>query len=242
MVHALRVPVDPDPAVLADEHPHVGELPDQGDHAPVPPDQPRHLRGGDVEDLPAREPPELTVRDRELDPHRFVDGDDLADDHVPDVEVPVRVPELHHPRSLLRIQGRGIRRVDVDEPVGRAEVRDLADDYVAGPRDVASAERNHIDEPLPLGDDADAGGIDPSPLVERPRTRLQSVSVQEIARDYNLSTIGRAPVHGVLISRMRPCERGRGLKPLPRPTAPISPKLRTSRGESHRHGAGDPER
>src|SRR5206468_5854346 len=83
--------------------------------------------------------------------------------------------------------------------------------------DVASAERNHIDEPFPLGDDADAGGVDPSPLVERPRTRLQSVSVQEVARDYNLSTRGRSPVHGVLISRMRACERGRGLKPLPRP-------------------------
>src|SRR5439155_16547651 len=46
--HALRVPVDPDPAVLADEHPDVRELPDQLHHAPVPADGLGRLRRGDL--------------------------------------------------------------------------------------------------------------------------------------------------------------------------------------------------
>src|SRR2546425_960667 len=97
--HALRVAVHPDEPVLAHEHPDVGEVPDQGDHAPLPPDQAGHLRGGDPDDLPAVEPAELAVRHRELDPHRLVDGQDLREDHVPDPEVPVRVPHLPAPRA-----------------------------------------------------------------------------------------------------------------------------------------------
>src|SRR3989454_814500 len=225
--HALRVAVHPDEPVLAHEHPDVGEVPDQGDHAPLPPDQAGHLRGGDADDLPAVEPAKLAVRHRELDPHRLVDGQDLREDHVPDPEVPVRVPELHHPRRLLHVQGRGGRRVDVHEPVGGPEVRHPADDDVPGPRDVPAAEGDHAHEAVPLGHDAQAGGIDPAPLVERPRTRLQSVSIQEVARDHNLSTRGRTPVHRVLVSRMRACESGEGLKPLPRGRRPSAESGRT---------------
>src|SRR5438445_2043064 len=228
VMHALRVPIDPDPAVLANKHPHVRELPDQGDHAAPAADEAGDFGGGNLKDLPAREPPELGIRHRELDPHRLVHGHYLREDHVPDPEVPVRVPEFHHPRRLLRIQGGGVGRIDVHEPVRGTQVRDLPDDHIAGPRDIAAAQRDHADESVPLGDDADAGGVDPSPLVERPRTRLQSVSVQEVARDYNLSTRGLSPVHWVLISRMRACESARGSKPLPRPSGEfVAPERRT---------------
>src|SRR5436309_6775365 len=212
----VGVAVEPDHPVLPDEHPHLREVPDQANHAPLAADQSRHFRGRDLDDLPAREPAELAVRHGKLDPHRLVHGDDLREEYIPDMEVPLRVPELHHPRRLLCVQGGGVRRVDVHEPVGGTEVHDLADDDVLGPRDVPPAQGGDADEPVPLGHDAQAGRVDPASLVERPRTRLQSVSIQEVAGDYNLSTRGRAPLHGVLISRMRAVESGRGLKPLPR--------------------------
>src|SRR2546426_358243 len=210
MADPLRVAVQPDQPVLPDEHPDPRKIANQSNHAPLPADEARHFGGRDLDDLPAGEPPELAVRHRELDPHRLVNGDDLREDHVPDMEVPLRVPELHHPRSLLRVEGRGVGRVDVDEPVGGAEVRDLADDDVLRPRDVPTGQRDDADEPVPLGQDAQAGRVDLAPLVERPRTRLQSVSIQEVAGDYNLSTRGLAPLHGVLISRMRRSKVGGG--------------------------------
>src|SRR2546425_2242340 len=232
VVDPLGVPVEPVEAVLAHEHPDVREVPDQGDHAPLPPDQPGHFGGGDLGDLPSGEPTELAVRHRQLDPHRLVHGQHLREDHIPDAEVPVRVPELHRPRRLLGVQRRRVRRVDVHEPVGGTEVRDLADHDVLGARDVPAAERDDGQQSVPLGHDAQSGPVDPSLLVERPRTRFQSVSIQEVARNHNLSSRGRTPVHGVLISRMRACESGRGLKPLPRSDAVTGPRIRVSRGSS----------
>src|SRR3989441_10097174 len=54
MMHALRVSVDPDAAVLPNEHPDVRELPDEGDHAASAADEAGHPGGGGLEELPAR--------------------------------------------------------------------------------------------------------------------------------------------------------------------------------------------
>src|SRR3989304_4961625 len=218
-----RVAVDPDPAVLPHEHPGPRHVPDHRDHASLLPDQAGDLRVGDLEDLPAREPPELALRQAELDPLRLVDGEDLREDRVAHPQVALRVPELHPPRRLRRVEGRGGRRVDVPEPVGGAGGDDLADDDVPRAGDVDPAERNHVHVPLRLGADAEQGGVDVAPLGKRPRTRLQSVSIEEVARDHNLSARGAASLHWVLISLTRACEREQGLKPLP----PLEPRTQS---------------
>src|SRR3989442_4305662 len=48
------------------------------------------------------------------------------------------------------MEGRGIGRVDVDEPVGCTEVGDLADHRVAALGDVPPVERDHADEAVML--------------------------------------------------------------------------------------------
>src|SRR5207249_5702398 len=60
--------------------------------------------------------------------------------------LPGGVAELDAPGGFRGVERRGIGRIDVDEPVGRAEVDDLSDDGVAPLRDVPPVEWDHADE------------------------------------------------------------------------------------------------
>src|SRR6266498_1982598 len=92
--------IEPDPTVLADVDAAVREILDQGDHAALLPDDPRHFRGRDFHQDSAVQLAGLAVLHRQLHPLDLVDAQDVAHDDVPDLQVPRGVAELDSPRRL----------------------------------------------------------------------------------------------------------------------------------------------
>src|SRR5437899_7934073 len=147
---AAVIPVQPYPTVLPDVDPTPGQVHDQGHHAPLLADHPRHLGRRDLDHHAAGQAPGLALLHRQLDALDLVDAQDMTHDHVADLQVPCRVAEFYPPGRFRRVEGSGIGRVDVDEPMGWALVDHFADDGIAPLRDVSPVERDHADDALVL--------------------------------------------------------------------------------------------
>src|SRR5437879_7494091 len=177
------VHVQSDPNVLADIDLAAGQVLDQGHHAPLLPDHARHFRRGDLHQEPPVQLARLPLLHRELDPLDLVDAQDVAHDNVADLQVSRGVAELDAPRGLRPVEGGGIGRVDVQEPVGRTDVDDLADHRIAALREVAAAQRNHADEAIVLVPDAQLRREKLSAFAVRSGARFQPGATDGFARN-----------------------------------------------------------
>src|SRR5213594_1594708 len=147
---AAVIPVQPHPTVLPHVNATPGQFHDQGHHAPLLADHPRHFGRRDLDDHAAGQASGLALLHRQLDALNLVDAQDVTHDHVADLQVPCRVAEFDPPGRFRRVERRGIGRVDVDEPVGWALVDHFANHGVAPLRDVPPVERDHADDALVL--------------------------------------------------------------------------------------------
>src|SRR3990170_1540078 len=195
--------IEPDPPVLADVDPTVREVRDEGDHASLLPDDARDFRRGDLEELPAAEAPGLRGVHRDGDPLNLVHAGDMAEDRVADVEEPGGVAELDVPRDLRRMEGRRVGRVDVHEPVRRADVDDLAADPVAARGDVPPGERNHAHEAVAFAQDTELARENPAAFAVRSGSRFQSGTAHGFARDDNRANRAFAFHRGLSLTRRR---------------------------------------
>src|SRR3990172_6040203 len=175
------IPVQPDPTILPDVDLAVREVPAQRDHAPLFRDHPRDLRRGDLDHHPAVQALGLPLLHRELHPLDLVHAQHVAHDHIADLQVASCVAELDAPRGFRRVEGGGIGRVDVDEPMGWPEVRDLADHRVAPQGDVAPVQRDHADEPVSLVPNAQLSREKLPAFAVRARSRFQPGAADRFA-------------------------------------------------------------
>src|SRR2546422_478902 len=129
--------------------------------------------------LPTRAP----VGQRELAPLDLVDAQDGTHDDVADFQVWRGVAELDAPGGLRRVEGRGIRGVDIHEPVGRTEVDDLADHGIAAPRQVPSVKGNHADQAIVLVPNAQLCREKSSAFAVRSGARFQPGATDGFARN-----------------------------------------------------------
>src|SRR5206468_7905775 len=127
-----------------------GQVHDQGHHAPLLADHPRHLGRRDLDHHAAGQASGLALLHRQLDALDLVDAQDVTHDHVADLQVPRGVAEFYPPGRFRRVDGSGIGRVDVDEPMRWALVDHFANHGVAPLRDVPPVERDHADDALVL--------------------------------------------------------------------------------------------
>src|SRR3990170_522196 len=178
----LRVPVDPDPSVLADEPLDLREALDELDHRAVLTDDARDLRVAHLDDLAALDLVEFAVLHRTLHALRLVDLKDTAD---------CAVPEVHAPRGLRRVQGGGVRGVDVEEPVARPQVDDLADDLVVRAGHVPAAEGNHGHEAVALCDNPELGRVDVPAVGVRPFPGLRAPGIDQLSGYDHTTSCGR---------------------------------------------------
>src|SRR2546425_12323848 len=182
---AAVIPVQPDPPVL----PHVdatpGQVHDQGHHAPLLADHPWDLGGRDLDHHATGQASGLALLHRQLDALDLVDAQDMTHDHVADLQVPRGVAEFDPPGRFRRVEGSGIRRVDVDEPMGWALVDHLADDGVAPLRDVPPVERDHAHETLVLVPNAQLCRENTSAFAVCARPGFQPRAADGFARNDN---------------------------------------------------------
>src|SRR2546427_3233471 len=182
---AAVVPVQPDPPVL----PHVdatpGQVHDQRHHAPLLADHPRDLGGRDLDHHATGQASGLALLHRQLDALDLVDAQDMTHAHVADLQVPRGVAEFDPPGRFRRVEGSGIRRVDIDAPMGWALVDHLADDGVAPLRDVPPVERDHADETLVLVPNAQLCRENTSAFAVCARPGFQPRAADGFARNDN---------------------------------------------------------
>src|SRR3990170_1822856 len=165
--------IQPYPTVLADVNLAACHVLDHRDHAPLLPDHAGHFRRRDLHQHAALEAARLAVRHRELDPLDLVDAEDMAQDRITHLHVPCSVAELDAPRALRGVERRGIRGIDVHEPVRWTEIYDLADDRVARLRDVPPGEGDDAYQPVALGSNPELRRENLSVVAERPGSRFQ---------------------------------------------------------------------
>src|SRR3990172_321514 len=150
----VRFAVDPDAAVLPHEDPAAREVLDQGDHAPLLPDDPGDLGGRDLDERAALELAQPFAVQGDLDAAVLVDGEDLHEEHLADAQEALGVPVVHPPRRLDGVERGRVGGVDVEQPVAVTVVRDRTDDGVSRTRHVPAGEGDDRDDPVPLVPDA----------------------------------------------------------------------------------------